>query len=87
MARAWCVTCRRMQPLADEYLTDEGDQLTYGAGLTRTYLAQPLECGHDARDGGREPRPQRVKSDPRKVAELVELQGKARANGAIFDGW
>jgi hypothetical protein len=83
---AWCGTCRSRQRVMDEYLTDTGDTYSDGAGRTRTYLAQPLECGHDAGDGGPRPyRPRRTSPQHTAalVAQLVELQDKARANGVV----
>jgi hypothetical protein len=54
----------------DTYETDAGDRL----GTPVEYVAQPLECGHDAGDGGGAPYRGRIRTDPRLMQRVVELQ-------------
>lgn len=63
--RAFCPTCRTMREVMDEYLTDthEGPE----------YVARPLECGHDAGDGGGLP-PRRREPDRSLVQRVADLQ-------------
>lgn len=72
---AWCPTCRRHQPVADQYLTDSGDALPRFV----EYVATPLECGHDANDAPPPPRRSRFVPDPTLVQRVVALQQAARA--------
>jgi hypothetical protein len=75
MSTAFCPTCRTMREVMDEYETDTGDRYMPGP---RTYQARPLECGHDAGDGGGLP-PRRRPIDDRAVKQrLIELQEGAK---------
>lgn len=67
---AWCPTCRTRREVMDTYATDTGDSRP----SFTAYVAQPLECGHDAGDGGGgTPRPA-TRQDPDLLARLVALQ-------------
>lgn len=69
MKRAFCPTCRTMREVMDEYETDIHER--------PVYVARPLECGHNADDGGGLPYKPRLASRAaieRKVVEVVELQ-------------
>lgn len=71
MTRAFCPTCRTMREVMDEYLTDDGQD----PPVER--LARPLECGHDADDGGGSPyrpRPPDSRRTQELIARVVELQ-------------
>jgi hypothetical protein len=75
---AWCPTCQTFRVLGDTYWTDSGDSLPQ----VESYFAQPLECGHDAGDGGgNPPRPVRTMTpteDALMVAHLAALQAGAQ---------
>lgn len=71
--RVFCPTCRTMREVMDTYETDDGDS----RGVTTSRIAQPLECGHDAGDGGGTPyrgRPTSPEEMRRKVQAVVEAQ-------------
>jgi hypothetical protein len=68
--RAFCVTCRTMREVMDIYETDTGDS----RDSVHTYTAMPLECGHDANDGGDTPRPRRPIHDRIIKDRLIGLQ-------------
>ena len=71
--RVFCPTCRTMREVMDSYFTSDrrGEEL----------YAQPLECGHDGGDGGGRPSRRIMRSDPRLVARVVELQEGAKKHG------
>ena len=71
---AWCPTCRTHREVMDTYDTDEGDR--YGDRPTdrRPYSARPLECGHNAADGGSPPSQARPTHDPTLVTRVADLQ-------------
>jgi hypothetical protein len=77
MDTAWCPTCRRTREVMDTYETDEGDRYVEGARTNaerRVYYARPLECGHDAGDGGGTTSTARPVNDAALVARVAALQ-------------
>lgn len=68
MSQAFCPTCRTMKQVMDEYRTGPRD---------KEYVARPLECGHDAGDGGGlpyRPRPVNRRREQALVERVAELQ-------------
>jgi hypothetical protein len=74
METAWCPTCRTRREVMDTYATDTGDSRVPQVD----YTAQPLECGHDASDGGATPPAARRVNDAALVAQVSALQQHAR---------
>jgi len=60
--RVWCNTCRRMREVMDSYETGPAEEERW---------AMPLECGHDAGDGGGSPYRARP-PDSKRTKELIE---------------
>jgi hypothetical protein len=65
--KVFCPTCRTMREVMDTYETDTGDR----TDQTVAYVARPLECGHDAGDGGGTPY-RRPPTSPARTRALVE---------------